>query len=145
MNASLSLNVLWRASLLATLLILTACATGSGSRERSLDDTLRTYAATIRWGDIAQAESFIDPVYRAAHPLTDLDLERFRQVKFTSYNERPAVPVSPDEVRQSVEIGVVNLNTQAARSFIDQQIWRYDADAKRWLLSSGLPNLSRVD
>lgn len=145
MNASLSLNVLCRASVLATLMLMAACATGSGSRERSLDDTLRTYAATIRWGDIAQAESFIDPVHRAANPLTELDLERFRQVKFTNYNERPAVAVSPDEVRQSVEIGVVNVNTQAARTLIDQQVWRYDADAKRWLLSSGLPNLSRAD
>ena len=115
------------------------------SREKILTETLRTYAATIRWGTIEQAESFVDPAYRAAHPLSQLELDRYKQVRFTNYNDSAPVPVNDDEVNPTVEIGVVNVHTQEARSFIDRQVWKYDRKAKLWLLSSGLPDITRKD
>jgi len=131
---------------LSTLaLLLAAMPVLAKSREKILTETLRTYAATIRWGTIEQAESFVDPAYRAAHPLTQLDLDRYKQVRFTNYNDSAPVPVNDDEVNQTVEIGVVNVHTQEARSFIDRQVWKYDRKAKLWLLSSGLPDITRKD
>lgn len=113
------------------------------SRKKILEETLRTYAATIRWGSIEQAESFVDPAYRANHPLTALDLERYKQVRITYYNETAPVPVSDFEVRQTVEIGLVNVNSQEARSIIDRQVWKYDKEKKAWLLTTGLPDITR--
>lgn len=113
------------------------------SRKKILEETLRTYAATIRWGSIEQAESFVDPAYRANHPLTALDLERYKQVRITYYNETAPVPVSDFEVRQTVEIGLVNVNSQEARSIIDRQVWKYDREKKAWLLTTGLPDITR--
>ncbi len=130
-------------ALLALSLLLAAMPVLAKSREKILEETLRTYAATIRWGSIEQAENFVDPEYRQAHPLTPLELERFRHVRITAYNDRAAVPVNDNEVRQTVEIGLVNVNTQEARTVIDQQVWKYDKKAKVWLLTTGLPDITR--
>lgn len=140
-----------RAVFIAALstVLLAACASLSmdkiKSKESILEETLKTYAATIRWGDMTQALAFVDPKYRQAHPLTDLDIARYRQVQVTSYNDQPAAPISADEVAQTVEIGLVNINTQSARSIIDRQIWHYDEKAKRWWLMTGLPDIRRHD
>lgn len=125
---------------------LGACATDQmRSKQKVLDDTLRSYAATIRWGDIAQAQAFVDPKVLQAHPPTSLELARYKQVQVSGYDEQPAVPVGDTEVRQNVRIDLVNVNTQHARSIVDHQVWRYDAEAKRWWLSSGLPDISRSE
>ena len=133
----------WPILVIALLLLVSALPATAKSREKILTETLRTYAATIRWGSIEQAESFVDPAYRATHPLTAIELERFKQVRITYYNDTAPVPVNDYEVRQSVEIGLVNIHTQEARSIIDRQVWKYDKKAKVWLLSSGLPDITQ--
>jgi hypothetical protein len=126
--------------------LLGACAnTEIRSRQTILDETLRSYAATIRWGDIDQALAFVDPKERAAHPPSALDLARFRQVQVSGYNAQAPVPVSETEVRQTVQIDLVNVNTQGARSVIDRQVWRYDEAGKHWWLTTGLPDITRSE
>ena len=140
-----------RAALIAVLStgLAAACADMSmqhmQSKETILEDTLKNYAATIRWGDMLQAQAFVDPAYRQAHPLSDLDMQRYRQVQVTAYNDQPAAPLNENEVAQTVEIGLVNVNTQAARSIIDRQVWRYDEKQKHWWLMTGLPDITRHD
>jgi hypothetical protein len=138
-----------RAALIAVLStgFAAACADMSmqhiQTKETILEDTLKNYAATIRWGDMLQAQAFVDPAFRQAHPMTDLDMQRYRQVQVTAYNDQPAAPLNELEVAQTVEIGLVNINTQAARSIIDHQVWRYDEKQKHWWLMTGLPNIQR--
>ncbi len=43
---------------------------------------------------------------------------------------------------QTVEIRFVNRHTQAEHSIIDRQIWRWDAKAERWWLTTGLPDIT---
>jgi len=121
---------------------LGGCAAVPGTEQHLLEDTLLAYAGVIRWGNFEEAASFVDPETLKAHPLTQLDIDRYHQVRVTTYNDQQAHIVAEHEVHQSVEIGIVNVNTQAARSFIDNQVWRYDAKEKRWWLVSGLPNIS---
>ncbi len=138
-----------RAALIAVLStgFAAACADMSmqhiQTKETILEDTMKNYAATIRWGDMLQAQAFVDPAFRQAHPMTDLDMQRYRQVQVTAYNDQPAAPLNELEVAQTVEIGLVNINTQAARSIIDHQVWRYDEKQKHWWLMTGLPNIQR--
>jgi hypothetical protein len=137
------------AALLSSVL-LAACADMSmqhiQTKETILEDTLKEYAATVRWsGDMTAALAFVDPAYRQAHPISDLDLQRYHQVQVTAYNDAPAAPLSQNEVGQTVEIGLVNINTQQARSVIDHQVWRYDEKAKHWWLMTGLPDITRHD
>jgi len=129
---------------LMSVALLSACAMDKmRNKETILEETLRTYAATIRWGDMTQAQGFVDPKYREAHPLSAVDLARYQQVKVTSYNDQPAAPITETEVRQVVEIGLVNVNTQSARSIVDNQVWRYDDAKKCWWLTTGLPDITR--
>jgi hypothetical protein len=129
--------------LLALIAMLCAgCATDQ--RNQALITTLNAYASTLRWGDFQSALQFVDPTVRDAHPPTALDLARYRQVRVTGYEEgNGAVPDGENQVRQVVQISVVNLNTQAERTVIDRQSWRYDPQKKRWWLMSGLPDITR--
>jgi hypothetical protein len=132
------------ALLLAATVLLGGCANKElRSKATILDETLRTYAATIRWGNFDQATSFIEPKQLAEHPPSQLDMDRLHQVRVSSYNEQPAVPVGEDEVRQTVQIEIVNVNTQTVRSIVDRQVWKYDEAGKHWWLTSGLPDISR--
>ena len=58
-------------------------------------------------------------------------------------NPSAPTPVGDFEVRQTVEIGLVNVNSQQARSIIDRQVWKYDKENKVWLLTTGLPDITR--
>jgi outer membrane murein-binding lipoprotein Lpp len=126
---------------LATML-LAGCATKT--RSDALMTTLKAYGSTLRWGDFQSAAQFIDPAVRAAHPLTTLQLARYRQVRVSEYDDGPGpVPVGDFEVRQTAQISLINVHTQSERSIVDQQTWRYDENAKRWWLISGLPDITQ--
>lgn len=137
MRRTLSLLVV----VLATML-LAGCATKT--RSDALMTTLKAYGSTLRWGDFQSAAQFIDPAVRAAHPLTPLQLARYRQVRVSEYDDGPGpVPVGDFEVRQTAQISLINVHTQSERSIVDQQTWRYDENAKRWWLISGLPDITQ--
>ena len=128
--------------LVLSILLLAACATQE--RSDSLTSTLSAYGGVLRWGDFASAAQFIDPKVRAEHPLSDLALARYKQVRVTEYDEGAGpVPISPTEVQQTVRISLVNIHTQSERSVIDHQTWHYDEKAKHWWLTSGLPDITR--
>lgn len=132
------------ASIVLSSALLGACATTNmRSKDTLLDETLLTYASTIRWGDVAQAQAFIDPKVLSEHPPTSLELARFKQIEITGYNEQPHMPGGKNEVRQTVQISLINIATQSARSVVDNQVWRYDEPTKHWWLMTGLPDISR--
>ena len=128
--------------LVLALMLCAGCATDQ--RNQALIRTLNSYASTLRWGDFQSALQFIDPEVRDQHQPSALDLARYQQVRVTGYDEGAgAVPDGENRVRQVVQIGLVNLNTQAERTVIDRQSWRYDPQTKRWWLTSGLPDITR--
>ncbi|HEY8585834.1 MAG TPA: hypothetical protein VIL60_03795 [Rhodanobacter sp.] len=137
MRRTLSLLVVVLAAML-----LAGCATKT--RSDALMTTLKAYGSTLRWGDFQSAAQFIDPAVRAAHPLTSLQLARYQQVRVSEYDDGPGpVPVGDFEVRQTAQISLINIHTQSERSIVDQQTWRYDENAKRWWLISGLPDITQ--
>ena len=121
---------------------LGGCAIMPQTEAFLLDETLRGYAGVIRWGNFEEAASYVHPDTLAAHPLSALDIDRYHQVRVSTYNETGLRHVGEHEVHQSVEIGIINNNTQQARSVIDNQVWQYDLKEKRWWLMSGLPNIT---
>lgn len=140
------MKVRWILAAVLVPVLLAGCANDpTRGKERALRETLRAYAGMLRWGDIVQAQVYLDPEYLEKHPLSDVDLARYRQVQISQYNEHPAVPVSDTQVQQIVEIGLINVHTQTMRTLVDRQTWRYDAKQKRWWLTSGLPDITRRD
>ena len=128
--------------LVLAIAALAGCAAVSKSEERLLEETLESYSAVIRWGNFEEAMSFVDPEVLKTHPVSTLDLERYHQVQVTAYNEQPLRHVGEHEVQQAVEIGLVNVNTQSARSVIDRPRWHFDTTGKRWWMVSGLPDIT---
>jgi hypothetical protein len=127
---------------LLSLLLLSGCATQK--RNDSLTTTLNAYGSTVRWGDFQNAVMFIEPKQRLEHPLTQLDLDRFKQVRVSQYDEGTGpLPAGPDEVQQTVHIGLINVNRQTERSIVDHQTWHYDEVSKHWWLTSGLPDITQ--
>lgn len=127
---------------LLSVLLLAGCA--GKERSDSLTSTLSAYAATLRWGDFRTAAQFIDPKVLEAHPLSDLDMARYKQVRVTEYDDDAGpVPIDAYDVQQTVRIGIVNIHTQTERTLIDHQTWHYDVKNKHWWLTSGLPDITQ--
>jgi hypothetical protein len=127
----------------ALILALAGCATGPEGDTKILQATLDDYATTLRWGDIPQAIAYIDPKVLQEHPVTGLDLERFKQVRIAGYREQPWSLIGEGRARQVVEIEIINRNTATVRSIVDMQIWRWDPVAKHWWLETGLPRIDQ--
>lgn len=128
--------------LLSTMLLLSGCATDK--RNDSLTHTMIAYANAVRWDGFEAAEQFVDPKVREAHPITDLDRARFKQVQVNDYDDgNGPVPSGENEVRQNVHISVTNVHTQSVRTIVDRQLWRYDPEKNKWWLETGIPNLNQ--
>lgn len=124
-----------------SLLALGGCATDK--RNDALTTTLNAYASTVRWGDFNSASKFVDPKVLEAHPISPLEMSRYQQYKVSGYDEgNGPVPKGQFEVRQTVQINLVNVNTQSERTVTDHQVWQYDEASKHWYLESGLPDIS---
>lgn len=129
------------------LLALAAFVAACASRERStqLDETLRHYSELVRWGEWAAAADYYDPEMRAEEPISALEMERLAQFRVSGYRDR-ALEITPDgrRARQSVEIRLYNVHNMAERVIVDHQTWRWDEEAERWWLTSGLPDVTQA-
>lgn len=134
-----------RRHLLALPVLLVAACGPTRPDHKLLDETLDRWASTVRWGEPSMLVDFIDPEVLARQPVRALDLERLRQFRVAGYRPGPPVMLAADRARQTAEVELVNVNTQTSRSSIDVTEWRYDAAAKRWWLTSGLPRFPQRD
>lgn len=124
----------------SAVLLLAGCA--ANARSDALTSTLTAYGNAVRWNGLQSALQFVDPAVLKAHPPTDLDLERYQQVRVSDYDDGAGpVPLGDNEVQQTVQISFINIHTQAERSITMRQVWRYDEKLKRWWLENGLPDI----
>ena len=134
-------RLLLRCLLLCCLALLAGCPKTHASKGTALDEVQYAYSAAIRWGDFEGAWNLVDPKMRAEKPLTDIDFSRYKQVQISGYRDQGGVALADGEVVRDIEIGVINRNTLAERTVRYRERWRYDAEAKTWWLTSGLPDL----
>lgn len=130
----------WRQLLVVgcATLLLAACAS-TGKEMSALQRAQYSWSAAIRWGDFEGAWNLVDPAWRDAHPLTDLQLERFRQVQVSHYRDLASSPGESEALRE-IEIGVINRHTMAERTLRYTEQWRYDPEQKTWWITGGLPD-----
>ena len=115
-----------------------AVAAGSGKK---LEQVQAAWSSSVRWSDFEAAWQLVDPELRAGQPLTELELERYRQLQVSSYRERGSSMGADGSVERRVELGVINRNTLAERTLTLTERWRWDPQAKRWWQVEGLPDL----
>ena len=121
------------------LALLAGCAT-STSQGDALQKAQYAYSAAIRWGDFEGAWNMVDPAYRKAHPMSDLEFERYKQLQISAYHDLGS-QVGDGQARREVQIGIINRNTLVERDARYTELWRYDAEAKSWWIEGGLPDL----
>ena len=130
-----------RAMLILVLTVITLTGCPSNQVDKSRGETFKQYETIIRWSQWDAALDFIAPQYLAEHPVSRLDMDRLRLFRVTTYTIRSTDIFDEGRtVRQVVEIKMFNANQAVERTIIDEQEWRYNEDAKRWLLHSGLPD-----
>jgi hypothetical protein len=129
-----------RLLLLSLMLVLSGCP--DGTRQDKPDNVLSDYGAAIRWNEFDKALAFLDPEQQEQLALTDLERERFKQIQVTGYEVKNRENDADGNIIQTVEIRLVNRNTQIERSIIDHQTWRRDIAGKRYWLTSGLPDFN---
>ncbi len=123
------------------LLVLAGCASTSNSAS-ALDAAQYAWSGAIRWGDFGGARNLVDPAVRAAHPLTQLQMDRYEQVQISSYRDvGGAADANAGLAMRNIEIGVINRHTMAERSVRYVEQWRWDEQARNWWLVSDLPDL----
>ena len=132
----------WLIALPLLLVAMSLPAAGPGRAQRAkLAQTQAAYVAAVRWSDFDAAENFIDPQQRQAHPLGDVQRERYRQVQVSSYRERSSSMDAEGMLERRIEMGVINRNTQAERTVLVTERWRWDPQAQRWWPMQGPPDL----
>lgn len=125
------------------LLLLAGCATlQNQNKDKVRDQTLDSYAAALRWSGFKDAWSFVDPAVRTAHPLTPQQMALYNTVRVAEYNASGPIQTGPDTVEQTAQIGLIVKTSQRVYSVVDHQTWHWDAQAKRWWLESGLPDVT---
>jgi len=138
----------WTARLCALALVpallLAGCVSNS-TRTTALDRVQYAYSAAIRWGDFEGAWQLVDPEYREQHPLTDLELARYKQIQISAYRELASQVGEDDIAMREIQVGVVNRHTLVERNLRYTERWRYDPEAKTWWLTVGLPDLWQGD
>jgi len=125
----------------AALLLLAGCSTLQ-RKDNLRDQTLEGYGAALRWGDFQSAWQYVDPVVRAAHPLTDQQKALYNTVSVAEYDASGPRATGPDTVEQTARIGLIVKSSQSVYSVLDHQTWHWDAKDKHWWLESGLPDIN---
>jgi hypothetical protein len=118
--------------------MLTACQTlGERKRAQSLQDTLRSYEASVRWSSGQQAAKF-----QAPDAATSELLPGRKSIKVTSY-EVVQGPTMLGDMRavQTAIIQYVLQESQVVKELADQQVWLYDEADEKWYLNSQVPEL----
>lgn len=122
-------------------LLVVACG-GRMSKKQSLDHTLYQYAKVMRWSDFNTAMSFFSPDIDEINKPKRLDVDRINQFSVSSYVASPIMPGASDNaIIQNVQIKFYNKHTKREKVVVDEQVWEYDEELKKWWLTSGLPKL----
>ena len=127
-------------ALFAALALLAACANPK-HQMGALESLQYAYSAAIRWGDFEGAWMLVDPEYRKEHPLTDLEMERYKQIQIAGYRDVGSQTLPNGDVMREIQIDLVNRHTLTERSTRYTEHWHFEPESKTWWLVTGLPDL----
>ena len=130
----------FRAALVLCVLALAGCATPQ-RQMGALERLQYAYSAAIRWGDFEGAWMLVSPDYRKEHPMSDLELERYKQIQISGYRDVASQTLPDGDVVREIQIDLVNRHTLTQRSTRYTERWHFDASNKTWWLVVGLPDL----
>lgn len=123
------------------LLALVAC---SPPKKENFDNSMTTIEQLTRWNEFAGIVNMMDPEYLEDNPVSDLDIERLKQFRTSSYTvTQKQMAADEKSYRQTVIVKMYSVHNPVEREIRWQQEWRFNDETNRWTMFSGLPNLSR--
>jgi hypothetical protein len=123
-------------ALLLSALALAACTSGEIHAVK-MDDTLRSYATAIRWGQFESALQYQNPAKRKRLDLLWLK----KNVHVSSYDTVfKKEDMGGNIFEQTVEIHYFIESEGVEKSLTDHQLWRYDEEKEKLLLETDLPS-----
>lgn len=120
------------------ILLLVGCATiEKQEMMNSLEKTLRGYENAIRWGYYQVAQSYRKVREKEQPP----DYKKLKEFKVSTY-EVIKKDMSEDKMRlqQTVEIKYYHINFLIEKTLINELLWVFDVEEKKWYLHSKLPD-----
>jgi hypothetical protein len=124
--------------LLVVLAALPGCVPNKlKTSESKLQDTLRRYESTVRWGQLQRIYGFLKPELSANMTLpAGLD-----NVRVTHYDTiaGPA-PIAETRWVHSVAIEYVMQDSQVVKTLTDEQVWEQDTETGNWYRANLIPN-----
>jgi hypothetical protein len=120
-------------------ILITGCVTiGDFRRLGRFNDTAADYRNAMRWSDFETANRY------RKEGKTDAGFEKVQKlekdIQIVSYDVLDTIS-SPDyrKVRQVVEINYYRRDHMIEKTIKAEQVWVYDAEQKRWLLTGDFP------
>ena len=122
---------------LLALLLLAGCQTIEEKNSATkLENALKGYEATVRWGHLAAAYDYLAPELRAKAEIpADLD-----NIRITGYEKlTPAVAIDDHTATQRVSLSYVLRDRQVERRLTDDQVWQRQGEAGDWFRANPIP------
>ncbi|MCA1778303.1 MAG: hypothetical protein LC637_02635 [Xanthomonadaceae bacterium] len=127
--------------LLATIQLTAGCAEKQQNQRRT--DTLDRYEATIRWSQYDALVDFMHPDWLEENPVASLDIDRLHQFRVSQYRVRQVLSQTDGSgVDRVVELRMYHLHSARERTVEYLESWRWDEERERWMLHSGLPDVT---
>ena len=126
----------WYCLLLCVIAVAVGCAGLTQARLERFEVTARAYERALRWSDFQMAFAL------TANPEAPLpDFRRLKNIRITSYDVvgEPRADSETQRLAQTVQIHYVNQNNMSERVLMDEQLWTYSENDKRWKLKSAFP------
>lgn len=129
-------------SIVVLALLLAAC--GASKPQKKFQETMDAYATLMRWNQFDSLVDFMHPEWLEENPVRELDLDRLYQHRITEYRVRQILSREDGmAVDRVIELRTYHLHTARAQTVQYVESWRWDEKRERWMLHSGLPDLTR--
>jgi len=132
---------IFQSAALLSLVFLAGCGAMS-DRDRLRTETIQRYEATVRWNQFDALVDFMHPEWLEENPVSSLDIDRLHQFRVSQYSVRQVMSVPEDGVDRLVQLRIYNKHTARERVVDYVEAWRWDEERERWMLHSGLPDVT---
>ncbi len=133
-----------RFALVALAALLLAGCPATQQKNQKQTETFDRFEALVRWNQPDALVDFMHPEWLAENPITPLDVDRLKQFQVSQYRVRQIVALEDGTgVDRLVELRMYHIHTARERTIQYVESWRWDEERERWMLHSGLPDVTQ--
>ncbi|MDT8408883.1 MAG: hypothetical protein RQ741_04730 [Wenzhouxiangellaceae bacterium] len=130
--------------MIAAALVLSACSLPQKQQDQRRTETLDRFEAVLRWNEFDAVTDFMHPDWLEENPVTQLDVDRLHQFRVTQYTLRQVVAEEDGSgIDRLVQLRMYHIHSARERVIEYLEAWRWDEERERWMLHSGLPDVTQ--